>query len=114
MTKKYYIDDDENDEVGAVIGVILLLCFIFILAPGVIATSLLHLFIDFSVSQLWGCSIVSSLILVGYMHLFTEDGFSMRDYLIYAGISAAFIIIVTLFVNDNCFFNTVKEMFGAN
>jgi len=48
------------------------------------------------------------------MHLFTEEGFSMRDYLIYAGISAAFIIIVTLFVNDNCFFNTVKEMFGAN
>ena len=109
MGKRYYIEEDNNAG-GAALLIVGLLCVFFILAPGVLITSLLRLVIELTVSQLWGCAIVFSLALIEYMHFFTKNGFSFTRYLIYAGVTAAFIFIFTLFVNDNCFFDTVKVM----
>lgn len=110
MAKRYYVEDDNGGAEGIAGLIIGLLCVLFVLAPGVLVTSLLRLLIDLTVSQLWGCSIVANLALGAYMYFFTKNGFSIKRYLICAGISAAFIFILTLFINDNCFYDTVKAM----
>lgn len=114
MAKKYYVEEEDNNA-GAVglVGLVLLL-ILFALSPGILVTSLLRFVVDLTISQMWGCSIVACIVLMGYMYFFTKNGLSFTRYLICAGVSAAFILILTLFVNDNCFYNTVKIMLNYN
>jgi hypothetical protein len=110
---KYVIKDEEEDAAGyAMAGMILfVICFVFVLSPGIIITSFLNLFINFTVGQLWGSSIIGTLGFIACLYFFSENGFSFKHFLIYAGIGAGIMILITLFIPDNLFSATIKEMF---
>ena len=109
---KYIIKDDTEDfEAGA--GLILLgLVVLFALAPGVLFASIARECMELTISQCWGCAVVTSIVIGLLLHFCTETGFSIKKFAIISLIVGLFILIVTLFDNDNCFFETLKYMFG--
>lgn len=110
MAKRYYVEDDDSDSAVGVL-VLIVLAIAFLISPGIIVTSLLRFLIDLSVSQCWGCSIVTCLVLCTCLHFFTETGLTFRKYAICVLCSGLFILLFTLFINDNCFYNTLIYMF---
>lgn len=112
MAKYVLKNEDEENEGAAMIGMVLLVvCIAFVLTPGIILTSFLNLFIDFTLGQLWGCSVVGTLLFGAYLYFYTEGGLSLKRFLIGVGICAGIMILVTLFIPENLFATTVKEMF---
>ena len=91
---------------------VLIIGLLFLLSPGIIITSLLHLLFDFTTSQLWGSAIVGTIVVMIIMYF--TIGISVSRYLICAGICGGFIIVLTLFNSDNIFWNTTKAMFKTD
>lgn len=103
-------DDNEDFEAGAVL-ILLGLVVLFALAPGILFTSIARECMELTISQCWGCTVVSSIAIGVLLHFCTKTGFSMGKFAIISLIAGLFILIVTLFDNDNCFFETLKYMF---
>lgn len=90
-------------------AVVCLVCFI--LSPGIIITSLLSLGITFTTSQLWGCAIAGSIVVAVALALIWGFKTLFKSYLITAVVSTLFVVIFSLFNSNNCFLNTVCNMF---
>ena len=67
-------EENANEGCGEALGgaFIMFLGVLFILSPGILITSLLNLFIDFTTSQLWGTAIVGCIIVIIGLFALTE------------------------------------------
>lgn len=110
MAKRYYVEEDNNDGGAIIVFGILAIVVLVILSPGIIVTSLIQNIIYLSISQCWGCSIVTCILFCICLHFFTETGLTFKKYAIWAVCIGGFILLLTLFDNDNCFIETVKFM----
>lgn len=110
-------EENANEGCGEALGgvFIMFLGVLFILSPGILITSLLNLFIDFTTSQLWGTAIVGCIIvIIGLFALKGKDGLG-KNYLITAVGCSLFMFISYLMVSDNnCFYNTVAKMLSSD
>ena len=105
-------EEEENREKGAeaIGGMLAVMLFVlFILSPGIFITAFIQPIFHFNVSQLWGSAIVGSIVAAIAIHY--SVGLTFSRYLICGGICGGFIILLTLFVGENMFTNTIKEMF---
>lgn len=113
------LSEEENAQEGCMEGlgalILVILGVLFILSPGILITSLLNLFIDFTTGQLWGTAIVGCIIvIIGLFALKGEDGLG-KHYLITAVVCSLFMFVSYLMVSENnCFYNTVTKMFSSD
>ena len=110
MAKRYYITEDDSDG-EAIIGVLLLVIGVLVIfSPGIVVTTLIRNITDLSISQCWGCSIITCIAFCACLHFFTETGLTFKKYAIWTVCISGFILLLTLFDNENCFIETVKFM----
>ncbi len=107
-------EEEKNNEDGiwgTIILITLLICFIFVLAPGILITSHLTSYIDMSTSQLWGTAIVSSLAFLVILILLFGKEKCLKNYAIAASVCFGYMLLFYLFNNDCVYYKTIKEMF---
>lgn len=111
LTQSEKDDEDLND--GCSGAVMILIGLLFILSPGILVTSILTLFIDFTTSQLWGSAIVASIVvLIALAVLLGGEGI-IKNYLITALCCSLFMFVYYLFKPDNCYYNTIMRMLDS-
>jgi hypothetical protein len=110
LTEEEKNKEEMSEDVGG--GILLIIAVLFLLSPGIILTSLINPFFNFTTSQLWGSAIVGTIVVMIIMYF--TIGISVSRYLICAGICGGFIIVLTLFNSDNIFWNTTKAMFDTD
>lgn len=109
LTQREKDNEDLND--GCTDAAMLLIGLIFLITPGILITSLINNFSDFTTSQLWGISIVASIVVfIGIAILLRGEGV-VKGYLITALCCTLFMFVYYLFKPDNCFYNTIVKMF---
>jgi TonB family protein len=86
---------------------------LFVLSPGILITSLLATFIDFTTSQLWGAAIVASIAVIIGVAILLGGNDVIKGYLITALCCSLFMFIIYLFIPDNCFYNTICRMMNT-
>ena len=111
LTQEEKNNEDMGD--GCASAVLLFLAVLFVLSPGILITSLLSTFIDFTTSQLWGTAIVSSIV-IGICVAWINGGNDIvKGYLITALCCSLFMFVYYLFKPNNCYYNTINKMLNV-
>lgn len=108
-------EEKNNEEMGdgCASAVMLFIGVLFVLSPGILITSLLATFIDFTTSQLWGAAIVASIAVIIGVAILLGGNDVIKGYLITALCCSLFMFIIYLFIPDNCFYNTICRMLNT-
>lgn len=108
-------EEKNNEEMGdgCASAVMLFIGVLFVLSPGILITSLLATFIDFTTSQLWGAAIVASIAVIIGVAILVGGNDIIKGYLITALCCSLFMFIIYLFIPDNCFYNTICRMLNT-
>lgn len=108
-------EEKNNEEMGdgCASAVMLFIGVLFVLSPGILITSLLATFIDFTTSQLWGAAIVASIAVIIGVAILLGGNDIIKGYLITALCCSLFMFIIYLFIPDNCFYNTICRMLNT-
>jgi len=108
-------EEKNNEEMGdgCASAVMLFIGVLFVLSPGILITSLLATFIDFTTSQLWGAAIVASIAVIIGVAILLGGNDVIKGYLITALCCSLFMFIIYLFKPDNCFYNTICRMLNT-
>ena len=108
-------EEKNNEEMGdgCASAVMLFIGVLFILSPGILITSLLATFIDFTTSQLWGTAIIASIVVIIGVAVLLGGNEVIKGYLITALCCSLFMFIIYLFKPDNCFYNTICRMLNT-
>ena len=96
LTQEEKNNEDMGD--GCASAVLLFLAVLFVLSPGILVTSLLSTFIDFTTSQLWGTAIVSSIVIGIGVAWLNGGNDIVKGYLITALCCSLFMFIYYLFI----------------
>lgn len=111
LTQEEKNNEDMGD--GCASAVMLFIGVLFVLSPGILITSLLATFIDFTTSQLWGAAIVASIAVIIGVAIILGGNDVIKGYLITALCCSLFMFIIYLFIPDNCFYNTICRMLNT-
>ena len=111
LTQEEKNNEDMGD--GCASAVMLFIGVLFVLSPGILITSLLATFIDFTTSQLWGAAIVASIAVIIGVAILLGGNDVIQGYLITALCCSLFMFIIYLFIPDNCFYNTICRMLNT-
>ena len=104
-------EKDAEDLGGGCVGmIVLLLLVLFVLSPGIIITSILSLMMTFTIGQLWGTTVIGSIVVaIGLAIVFGVNNLG-RNYLVTAVLSTIFMIVIHLMTPNNCFSDTIFAM----
>ena len=111
LTQEEKNNEDMGD--GCASAVLLFLAVLFVLSPGILVTSLLSTFIDFTTSQLWGTAIVSSIVIGIGVAWLNGGNDIVKGYLITALCCSLFMFIYYLFKPNNCYYDTINKMLNV-
>lgn len=89
-------EEKNNEEMGdgCASAVMLFIGVLFVLSPGILITSLLATFIDFTTSQLWGAAIVASIAVIIGVAILLGGNDVIKGYLITALCCSLFMFII--------------------
>lgn len=111
LTQREKDNEDLND--GCTDAVMLLIGVLGVLSPGILITSYLISFFDFSTSQLWGAVIVASLAVLIVIAIICKGEGVIKAYLGTALCCVIFMGVYSLFKSDNRYLKTLEKMFDT-
>jgi hypothetical protein len=120
MAKRFVLVDPEEEAQGEFAGALIMLFLglffmiivaLCVLSPGVVITALIEPGEEMTLSTYWACTITSCLVLWLVLHLLTKSGLTV--YGIVAICTTIFVVLLTLWIGENRFFDTAYFMYNG-